>query len=54
MTKHHRAKLDWEQVQAIRRMHATGTVGYVILARAFKCGMSTIRDICTYRTRAFR
>ena len=50
---HHRAKLPFETVQQIRRMHASGQVGYVILARVFDCGVSTIRDIVTYRTRAF-
>jgi hypothetical protein len=48
---HHRAKLPFETVQSIRRMHATGTIGYVILARAHKAIVSTIRDIITYRTR---
>ena len=48
---HHRAKLPFETVQAIRRMHATGTIGYVLLAKAHKTGVSTIRDIVTYRTR---
>lgn len=52
--KHHRAKLDWDTVQKIRSMHATGTIGYILLARAHKCGMSTIRDIVTYRTRPFK
>jgi len=51
---HHRAKLPFETVQKIRQMHATGTIGYILLARAFGVGMSTIRDIVQYRTRAFR
>ena len=50
---HHRAKLSDEQVRAIRRMHSTGTIGYRLLAKAMKCGIATVRDIVTYRTRAW-
>ena len=49
---HHRAKLTNEQVKKIREMYSTGTIGYRLLAKAMKCGMSTIRDIVQYRTRA--
>ncbi len=48
---HHRAKLSFEAVQMIRKVYASGTIGYSMLSRAFKCGESTIRDIVTYRTR---
>jgi len=48
---HHRAKLTDAQVKEIRRLYATGTIGYVLLSRVFKCGESTIRDIVQYRTR---
>lgn len=49
---HHRAKLTDEQVRTIRRLYASGTLSYGILARAFKCGESTIRDIVKCWTRA--
>lgn len=48
---HQRAKLTDEQVETIRRVYASGTVGYELLARAFKCGASTVRDIVKERTR---
>jgi hypothetical protein len=48
---HHRARLTDKQVETIRRLHASGTIGYELLARAFKCGASTVRDIVKERTR---
>lgn len=48
---HHRAKLSFGDVKEIRRMYETGTLSYGILARVFKCGESTIRDIVQYKTR---
>ena len=51
---HQRAKLTDEQVRAIRAKHKPNKrgFGYVALAKESGCGVSTIRDICTYRTRA--
>lgn len=51
---HHRAKLSFETVLTIRKVYATGTIGYALLSRAFKCGESTIRDIVNYRTRVIK
>lgn len=52
--KHHRAKLDYSDVKLIRKEHLAYVVGYEKLAKKFNCGVSTIRDICTYRTRILR
>lgn len=49
---HHRAKLTDEQVRTIRKLYASGTIGYVLLSRVFGCGESTIRDIVKHWTRA--
>lgn len=49
---HHRAKLTDEQVREMRRLYASGTVGYKILARVFRCSEWTVRDIVKYWTRA--
>jgi hypothetical protein len=51
MKKHHRAKLSYEQVKEIRKTHLAYVIGYESLAKKFNCGISTVRDICTYRTR---
>lgn len=51
MKKHHKAKLDFEQVKQIRKEHLAYVRGYETLAKKFNCGISTARDICTYRTR---
>lgn len=48
---HHRAKLSDADVAKMRRVHAAGGAGYRILARAFRCSLSTVRDIVQYRTR---
>jgi len=51
--KHHRAKLTDAQVSEIRALNQlkVGRKGYRLLATIFSCGESTVRDICTYRTR---
>lgn len=49
--KHHRAKLTDKQVAEMRNQHLAYVVGYETLAKRFGCGVSTARDICTYRTR---
>jgi len=51
MKQHHRAKLPADQVRAMRAAYVPGKVGYETLAARFGCGISTARDICTYRTR---
>lgn len=51
MKQHHRAKLTADQVRDMRAAHVPGKVGYETLAARFGCGVSTARDICTYRTR---
>lgn len=48
---HPKARLTDEQVETIRRVYASGTVGYEILGRAFKTSPWTIRDIVKERTR---
>ena len=48
---HGRAKLTSAQVVAMRADYAAGKGGYAKLAKAYGCGISTARDICTYRTR---
>lgn len=47
---HQRAKLSDTHVARMRAEHARG-VGYRRLAKHYDCGISTARDICTYRTR---
>lgn len=49
--QHHRAILTADQVRAMRAAYVPGKVGYETLAARFGCGISTARDICTYRTR---
>ena len=49
-TSHYKAKLTDAQVREMRMLHESGK-GYLTLAKAFSCGVSTARDICTYRTR---
>ena len=50
---HQRAKLTDDQVKEIRAMHMPYVRGrgYKALALKFGAAESTIRDICTYRTR---
>ena len=47
---HQRAKLSDSRVARMRADNAKG-VGYKRLAKKYACGISTARDICTYRTR---
>lgn len=49
--QHHRAKLTAEQVKQMRSEYVPYNVGYGELALRYGCGESTVRDICTYRTR---
>lgn len=53
---HHNAKLTDDQVKAMRVIYATWKErglrkGYRHAAKLFMCGVSTARDILTYRTR---
>ncbi len=47
---HGRARHSSKTVEAIRADHSKG-MGYKALAQKHGCGISTARDICTYRTR---
>lgn len=49
---HQKAKLTDAEVARMRRMYRPGIVSMPLLAREFGCGLSTVRDIVTYRTRA--
>lgn len=53
---HQRAKLSDEKVRQMRETYQTWKEegkhkGYEALAKVFGCGVSTARDIVTYRTR---
>ena len=48
---HPRARLSFEQVCRMRDLNQNRGAGYRTLAVFFHCGISTARDICTYRTR---
>lgn len=48
---HHRAKLTKDQVRHMRALYLPYVRGYRVLSKMFRCGESTARDICTYRTR---
>lgn len=48
---HHRAKLTNQQVNKMRDEYFAYIRGYEYLAKKYGCGISTARDICTYRTR---
>ena len=48
---HFRAKLTDAEVRDMRKRHNQEGWGYGRCARAFNCGVSTARDIITYRTR---
>jgi hypothetical protein len=54
MKIHHKAKLPFEVVKAMRKEHLAYIRGYEYLAKKYKCGISTARDICTYRTRILK
>jgi hypothetical protein len=49
--QHHKAKLPFTAVKAMRAAHLPYVVGYKKLAKQFGCAESTARDICTFRTR---
>jgi hypothetical protein len=49
-TKHHRAKMDMEDVQLILALRDHG-LSYKAIAEKFECGISTVRDITKGRTR---
>ena len=51
MRMHHRAKLPWERVQAMRRDYLAYVRSLEWCARKYGCGASTVRDIVQYRTR---
>jgi len=46
---HPKARLTDDQVKAMRA--DSQTIGYEKLAKRYGCGVSTARDIVTYRTR---
>ena len=48
---HHKAKLSDAHVREMRNRYLAYVVGYETLAKEFRCGISTARDICTFRTR---
>lgn len=48
---HPAAKLSDARVRWMRALHTGRGYGYGRLAKIFRCGVSTARDICTYRTR---
>ncbi len=47
---HPRARLSDDDVRLVRALHEEG-LGYRRIAVKFEVGISTIRDICTHRTR---
>jgi len=49
---HPRVKLADHDVALIRELHEDHGMGYRALARKFEVSKRTIRDICSYRTRA--
>lgn len=51
LKKHHKAKLPFSTVKKMRQGHLAYVVGYETLAKRYQCGVSTARDICTFRTR---
>lgn len=53
---HHKTKLSDAQVKSMRNTYAKWQdeekrMGYESLAKLYGCGVSTARDIVTYRTR---
>jgi len=48
--RHHRAKLTAEQVRKIRSEYLAFVVSYETLAKRHGCGISTVRDICSFYT----
>lgn len=49
---HQKAKLTTEQVEAMRAEYVPYVTGLTRLARKYGCPRSTVRDICSYATRA--
>ena len=49
--EHHKTKLSDDDVSLMRELHEKHEIGYRQLASKFECGVSTARDITTYRTR---
>ena len=45
-----RRKLTKDQVEEIRRMHASGKAGYKVLGRMFGVSAMTARDVVKRRT----
>lgn len=54
MNTHHKAKLSFADVKLMRQQHMAYIVGYGELAKRFKCGVSTARDIINFKTRLSR
>ena len=48
---HHRARLTTDEVKEMRWLRDEYAMSYSKLAERFNCGVSTVRDIVTYRTR---
>jgi hypothetical protein len=48
---HPRARLSDHDVTLIRTLHEEHHLGYATLAAKFEAPKSTIRNVCTYRTR---
>ena len=46
--KHHRAKLTWEQVKAIRERYAQGNITFTALGNSYNISRTTIRRIVNY------
>jgi hypothetical protein len=49
---HHRAKLPDDIIRKMRAEHLPYVRGYGYLAKKYGCGVSTARDLATFRTRA--
>lgn len=47
---HHNAKVNEISVRNMRRRHEEDRVGYGTLGKEYGLGISTVRDICGYRT----
>jgi hypothetical protein len=48
---HHRAKLPDSTIRAMRADYFPYVRGYEWIAKKYGCGISTARDIITFRTR---
>lgn len=49
---HHKAKMPTETIEAMRAEYIPYVNGLTKLARKYHCPRSTVRDICSYATRA--